>query len=100
MYIFTFTGNRCSLQSIGLGGNDIHDEGAIHLAKALKTNTQLRSLGLGGNQIGKYTCPPMHLVARVDRVTNGGLSNSGRRGQGDSGDAEVQPDTLKVAAIK
>ena len=47
-------GNVCSLQSIGLGGNDIHDEGASHLANALKTNTRLRSLGLGGNQIGEH----------------------------------------------
>ena len=47
------TGDTTSLQSVGLGGNDIHDEGATHLAHALKTNTKLRSLGLGGNQIGK-----------------------------------------------
>ena len=46
-------GNACSLQSLGLGGNDIHDEGAIHLAQALKTNMRLCSLGLGGNQIGR-----------------------------------------------
>ena len=46
-------GNMCSLQSLGLGGNEIHDEGVIHLVQALKTNTRLRSLGLGGNQIGK-----------------------------------------------
>lgn len=44
-------GDFCSLQSIGLGGNDIHDEGALHLAKALKVNKQLKSLGLGGNQV-------------------------------------------------
>ena len=46
-------GNASNLQSIGLGGNDIHDVGAIHLANALKVNTKLRSLGLGGNQISK-----------------------------------------------
>lgn len=46
-------GNVCSLQSIGLGGNEIRDEGAIHLAEALKVNTGLKSLGLGGNQICK-----------------------------------------------
>ena len=49
----SLAGNVCSLQSLGLGGNDIHDEGAIHLAQALKTNTRLCSLGLGGNQIGR-----------------------------------------------
>ena len=54
--VIAVAGNLCSLQSIGLGGNDIHDEGASHLAKALMTNTQLRSLGLGGNQIGECTC--------------------------------------------
>ena len=44
-------GDLCSLQSIGLGGNEIHDEGAIHLARALKVNKQLKSLGLGGNEV-------------------------------------------------
>ena len=53
MYVMCVAGNMCSLQSMGLGGNEIHDEGAIHLVQALKTNTRLRSLGLGGNQIGK-----------------------------------------------
>ena len=48
---FLFKGDFCSLQSIGLGGNDIHDEGALHLAEALKVNKQLKSLGLGGNQV-------------------------------------------------
>ena len=43
-----------NLQSIGLGGNDIHDTGALHLANALKVNTKLRSLGLGGNQISEW----------------------------------------------
>lgn len=46
-------GNMCCLQSLGLGGNEVHDEGATHLAAALKANKRLRSLGLGGNQIGK-----------------------------------------------
>ena len=52
-YFPSLAGNVCNLQSLGLGGNDIHDEGAIHLAQALKTNTRLCSLGLGGNQIGR-----------------------------------------------
>ena len=43
-----------NLQSIGLGGNDIHDTGATHLANALKVNKKLRSLGLGGNQISEF----------------------------------------------
>lgn len=44
----------CScLQSLGLGGNEIQDEGMKKLADALKTNTRLTSLGLGGNQIGQ-----------------------------------------------
>ena len=41
------------MQSIGLGGNNISDDGASHLAQALKSNTKLSSLGLGGNTIGK-----------------------------------------------
>ena len=45
-------GGTSNLQSIGLGGNEIHDEGAGHLADALKINTKLKSLGLGGNLIG------------------------------------------------
>ena len=46
----------CSyLQSLGLGGNDIQDEGVKILANALKSNTRLKSLGLGGNQIGQLT---------------------------------------------
>ena len=53
LFLIFLAGNVCSLQSLGLGGNDIHDEGAIHLAQALKTNTRLCSLGLGGNQIGR-----------------------------------------------
>ena len=53
LFLTFLAGNVCSLQSLGLGGNDIHDEGAIHLAQALKTNTRLCSLGLGGNQIGR-----------------------------------------------
>ncbi len=40
---------------MGLGGNEIHDEGVQHLADALKTNTNLKSLGLGGNLIGQFT---------------------------------------------
>lgn len=43
------------MQSLGLGGNDIQDEGVKILANALKSNTKLRSLGLGGNQIGQLT---------------------------------------------
>ena len=50
-----FTDDQCPLQSIGLGGNEIQDEGAARLAAALKSNTQLRCLGLGGNQICKYS---------------------------------------------
>lgn len=50
---FTLLGNACGLQSIGLGGNEIRDEGATHLAEALKVNSGLKSLGLGGNQICK-----------------------------------------------
>lgn len=42
-----------NLLSLGLGGNEIHSEGAIHLADALKVNVKLRSLGLGGNLIGE-----------------------------------------------
>lgn len=42
----------CCLQSLGLGGNEIHDEGVARLALALQANRRLRSLGLGGNQIG------------------------------------------------
>lgn len=41
-----------NLQSLGLGGNEIHDDGAVHLADSLKGNTKLKSLGLGGNLIG------------------------------------------------
>ena len=37
-----------------MGGNEIHDEGAGHLADALKINTKLKSLGLGGNLIGWF----------------------------------------------
>lgn len=51
-YIVTVTGNMCCLQSLGLGGNEIHNEGVTHLALALQANRRLRSLGLGGNQIG------------------------------------------------
>ena len=47
----TAAGNMCCLQSLGLGGNEIHDEGASHLALALRANRRLRSLGLGGNKI-------------------------------------------------
>lgn len=43
----------CILQSIGLGGNGIGDQGVSHITKALWTNTFLESLGLGGNGIGK-----------------------------------------------
>ena len=50
----------CCLQSLGLGGNEIHDEGAIHLALALRANRRLRSLGLGGNQIGIYIIQVCH----------------------------------------
>ena len=45
-------GTISRLKSLGLGGNEIHDEGAGHLANALKLNTRLESLGLGGNLIG------------------------------------------------
>ena len=55
----SFAGNVSALQSVGLGGNDIHDTGAINLASAMKVNTKLRSLGLGGNQIGEYCCDRM-----------------------------------------
>lgn len=41
------------MKSLGLGGNEIHDEGATYLAEALKRNTRLESLGLGGNLIGQ-----------------------------------------------
>jgi len=51
LHNFPPTANLCSLQSIGLGGNEIRDEGAHHLAQSLRFNTTLRSLGLGGNQI-------------------------------------------------
>jgi len=44
------------LQSLGLGGNEIQDEGIKILAASLKTNSRLRSLGLGGNQIGEIRC--------------------------------------------
>ena len=47
-------GNISRLKSIGLGGNEIHDDGAMYLAKALKSNMRLESLGLGGNLIGKH----------------------------------------------
>ena len=47
----------CCLQSLGLGGNEIHNEGAAHLALALRVNRRLRSLGLGGNQIGMASNP-------------------------------------------
>ena len=60
-----YTGNMCCLQSLGLGGNEIHNEGAAHLALALRTNRRLRSLGLGGNQIGIIYCchlSPIYLV--------------------------------------
>ena len=51
------TEDQCPLQSIGLGGNDIQDEGAALLATALKSNTHLQCLGLGGNQICEpYSC--------------------------------------------
>ena len=57
--------DQCPLQSIGLGGNDIQDDGAVHLASALKSNTQLKSLGLGGNQICELSsnslpCSPLY----------------------------------------
>lgn len=52
VYCLTVTGNMCCLQSLGLGGNEIHNEGVTHLALALQANRRLRSLGLGGNQIG------------------------------------------------
>ena len=49
-----FLTEDCSyLQSLGLGGNDIQDDGVKILANALKSNTRLKSLGLGGNQIGQ-----------------------------------------------
>ena len=51
--------DQCHLQSIGLGGNDIQDEGAVLLATALKANTHLQCLGLGGNQI----CEPLYCAA-------------------------------------
>ena len=50
--IVLYLGQSSCLRSIGLGGNDIHDEGVEHLANALKSNSKLQSLGLGGNQIG------------------------------------------------
>ena len=51
----------CCLQSLGLGGNEIHNEGAAHLALALRVNRRLRSLGLGGNQIGMNSHCVLHL---------------------------------------
>ena len=50
--LINFIGTISRLKSLGLGGNEIHDEGAGHLANALKLNTRLESLGLGGNLIG------------------------------------------------
>ena len=55
--VLSATGNMCCLQSLGLGGNEIHNEGAAHLALALRVNRRLRSLGLGGNQIGMASNP-------------------------------------------
>ena len=46
-------GNISRLKSIGLGGNEIHDDGAMYLASALRSNMRLESLGLGGNLIGR-----------------------------------------------
>ena len=43
----------CDLQSLGLGGNGITDQGAEKFARALWTNTRLESLGLGGNEISQ-----------------------------------------------
>ena len=58
----------CSyLQSVGLGGNDIQDEGVKILANALKSNTRLKSLGLGGNQIGKLAWQLTVTVYHVNR---------------------------------
>lgn len=70
-WIFKSSGNQCGLQSIGLGGNDIHDEGAIHLAKALLANTQLRSLGLGGNQIGVCVCMYVYMCVDGSSILKG-----------------------------
>ena len=59
------TEDQCHLQSIGLGGNDIQDEGAVLLATALKSNTHLQCLGLGGNQI----CELPHCALLGERTT-------------------------------
>lgn len=45
--------NDKSLTSLRLGGNQIGDKGAEHLANVLKTNTSLTSLYLGNNNIGE-----------------------------------------------
>jgi len=53
MFTLRLQDDGCILQSIGLGGNGIGDQGVSHITKALWTNTFLESLGLGGNGIGK-----------------------------------------------
>lgn len=54
-----------NLQSLGLGGNDIQDEGIKILAATLKSNTRLRSLGLGGNQIGQLAWQQTTVIAVI-----------------------------------
>ena len=58
-------GNVCCLQSLGLGGNEIHDEGVAHLALALRNNRRLRSLGLGGNQISAFNIVCAYMFVKV-----------------------------------
>jgi Ran GTPase-activating protein (RanGAP) involved in mRNA processing and transport len=47
-----WTDDSCTLQSIGLGGNNITDQAMEVFCKSLWNNTFLESLGLGGNGIG------------------------------------------------
>lgn len=49
----------CPLQSLDLEENDFSSEGALALAKALRTNRNLRFLKLGGNHFGARPMFPL-----------------------------------------
>jgi len=45
-------GNAIPTTTLGLGGNNIGDEGAVKIAESLMNNSTLTTLGLGSNNIG------------------------------------------------
>ena len=91
-------GTVCNLSSLGLGGNEIHDDGAVHLADALKANSKLKSLGLGGNLIGQFENRVVIAIMLSEFAPP--TTNSGRGWSRNSRDVEAKWNSEEVTTLK